>query len=64
MSDNPTNVLLEQIIHQNQAVLEIVGEMQKQLSDVPKRDEFIQVKNDIQTIKTAVTATNSDLHEL
>lgn len=62
--DNYTNVLLEDIRSQMQAVLEIVGENQKTLQDVPKRNEFNKLKSDVVVIKEAVKQTNKDVQRL
>jgi predicted nucleic acid-binding Zn-ribbon protein len=48
-------ILLEEIRDQNKAVLEAVGEMRRELSNVPKRDEFEELKEDVKVIKAAVT---------
>ena len=48
-------VLLEEIRDQNKAVLEAVGDMQKQLADVPKRAEFDELRADVRVIRAAVT---------
>ncbi len=65
MSDIDTNhvgVLLEQIASQNQAVLEAVGDMQLKVALLPTMQQDIaELKQDIKTIKPAVTATNRDV---
>jgi Tfp pilus assembly protein PilO len=47
-------VLLEEIRDQNKAVLEVVGDMQQQLADVPKRAEFDELRADVRVIRAAV----------
>ena len=59
-----TNVILEDIRNQMQAVLEIVADVQTQVSDMPKRDELNELKDDVKTIKQAVIDTNKDLRLL
>lgn len=62
--DNDTNhfgVLLEQIVSQNQAVLEAVGDIQSKVANLPTRAEFNELKQDVKTIKAAVTDLSSDL---
>lgn len=55
MSDQDyTAILLEEIRDQNKAVLEAVGGMRKELADVPKHDEFDELKQDVKVIKAAV----------
>jgi archaellum component FlaC len=57
-------VMLEQVLDQNRAVLEAVGDMQPQVADLPKRDEFEELKQDMQIVKAAVTDTNREVHDL
>lgn len=64
MSDNYTNIMLEEIREQNKAILEVVDDMQRQLKDVPKRNEFEEVKADMKIVKAAVTDTSHEVHEL
>jgi hypothetical protein len=59
--DNYTGVLLEQIRDQNKAVLEAVGDIRAKVENLPTRDEFNELKQDVKTIKAAVTTTNRDL---
>jgi hypothetical protein len=56
-----SGVLLEQIVSQNQAVLEAVGDIRAKGENLPTRDEFNELKQDVKTIKAAVIATNRDL---
>jgi hypothetical protein len=66
MSDadiNHLSVLVEHVIDQNRAVLEAVGDIQRKVADLPTRAEFNELKQDVKTIKVAVTATNRDLKE-
>lgn len=62
--DNYTNVILEEIRDQNKAVLEAVGSMREELRQVPKHEEFDDLKQDVKTIKAAVTAMNKDAANL
>ncbi len=54
--DNYIGVLLEEIRDQNKAVLEAVGDMQKQVAEIPaiKRD-IGELKDDMKVVKAAVT---------
>ncbi len=66
MSDSDANhfgVLLEQIVDQNKAVLEAVGDIRRKVADLPTRAEFNELKQDMKVVKAAVTATNRDLKE-
>ena len=66
MSDSDANhfgVLLEQIVDQNKAVLEAVGDIQRKVADLPTRAEFNELKQDMKVVKAAVTATNRELTE-
>ncbi len=44
-------------------VLEAVGDIQRKVAYLPTRAEFNELKQDVKTIKAAVTATNRDLKE-
>ncbi len=59
--DNYTDILLEEMNSKMQAVLEIVSDNQRVLQDIPKRDEFNELKADVATIRAAVTDTNKEL---
>ena len=64
MSDadvNHLSVLMEQVVDQNKAVLEAVGDIRAKVEDLPTRDEFNELKRDVTTIKVAVTDLSSDL---
>ena len=66
MSDadiNHLSVLVEHVIDQNRAVLEAVGDIQRKVADLPTRAEFNELKQDVKTIKAAVSATNRDRKE-
>lgn len=60
---NHFSVLVEQVLHEVQATNEGVAAIREELARVPKRDEFDELKQDVKTIKAAVTATNRDLAE-
>jgi hypothetical protein len=64
MNDSDANhvgVLLEQIVSQNQAVLEAVGDIRAKVENLPTRDEFNELKQDVKTIKASVTDLSRDL---
>ena len=66
MSDSDANhfgVLLEQIVDQNKAVLEAVGDIQRKVADLPTRAEFDELKQDVRIIKAAVVDLSRDLAE-
>ncbi len=50
-------VLLEQIVDQNKAVLEAVGDIQRKVANLPTRDEFDELRRDVK-------ATMSALHDV
>lgn len=58
-----TDVLLEEVIGQNKAVLEIVGSMQVEMKSLAKQKDLEEVKTDLKTVKAAVTATNADVRD-
>jgi peptidoglycan hydrolase CwlO-like protein len=64
MSDNYTAIILEEIRDQNKAVLEAVGDIQKQVSKITTMEENItEIKTDIKVIKAAVTDTNTQVRD-
>jgi len=54
-------VLMEQMRDELRAVHVAVGGIQEQLADVPKRDEFDELRKEVRQIRAAVTATNEDV---
>ncbi|HEY7348121.1 MAG TPA: DUF2730 family protein [Ktedonobacterales bacterium] len=63
MEQDHLEVLLEQIVSQNKAVLEAVGDIRTKVDNLPTRDEFNELKRDVQTIKAAVTDLSHELAE-
>jgi hypothetical protein len=62
---NYTNVILEEIRSQMSAVLEIVSDNQRKLDNMPTREEFDDLKGDVNTIKRAVVDNDKTTrHEL
>lgn len=62
---NYTNVILEEIRSQMSAVLEIVSDNQRKLDNMPTREEFDDLKADVNTIKLAVVDNDKTTqHEL
>lgn len=62
---NYTNVILEEIRSQMSAVLEIVSDNQRKLGNMPTREEFDNLKADVNTIKRAVVDNDKTTrHEL
>ena len=49
-----SDVLLEQIVDQNKAVLEAVGDIQRTVANLPTRDEFDELRRDVKTTMSAV----------
>jgi hypothetical protein len=47
-------VLLEQIVDQNQAVLEAVGDIQRKVANLPTRDAFDELRRDVKTTMSAL----------
>ena len=47
-------VLLEQIVDQNKAVLEAVGDIQRKVANLPTRDEFDELRRDVKTTMSAL----------
>lgn len=62
---NYTNVILEEIRSQMSAVLEIVSDNQRKLDNMPTREEFDDLKAEVNTIKLAVVDNDKTTqHEL
>ena len=62
---NYTNVILEEIRSQMSAVLEIASDNQRKLDNMPTREEFDDLKADVNTIKRAVVDNDKTTqHEL
>lgn len=57
-------VLMEQVLHEVKATNEGVGAVKEMLIRKPDREEFDELKQDVKTIKAALTATNRDVAEL
>jgi carbon monoxide dehydrogenase subunit G len=63
--DNYIGIILEEIRDQNKAVLEAVGDMQQNVALIPGiKEDTQELKQNVRTIKTAVTATNKDMADL
>jgi hypothetical protein len=63
--DNYTDVLLEDIRSQMQAVLEISRDTQKKVEPLATMQEDVaELKSDLKTVKLVVTDTNKDLNLL
>jgi peptidoglycan hydrolase CwlO-like protein len=58
---NRFSVLMEDQNSKLDAVLEAVGDIQAKVANLPTRDEFNELKQDMKVVKAAVTATNRDL---
>ena len=63
MSDNKdyTGVLLEDMNSKMDAVVEAVGQMQGQINNLPTRDEFQELRDDVKVIKKVVTGHSEQL---
>lgn len=58
------SVLIEQVIHQNQLILENIVDMQADIAWIkPKVARIDIIEADIKTMKLAITATNKDLRQ-
>lgn len=56
------SMLVEEVISQNKAVLEIVADNQRQLAKLPAMENDVkELKPDVKVIKLAVTDTNHEL---
>ena len=59
-----TDVLLEGIRDQNRAVLEAVTQLQDKAQKLATKDDLSRVETKVDTIQSAVKATNLDLASL
>lgn len=64
MSNDDVAILLEEIVSQNKAVLEIVGDMQKSMGVLAKQSDLEEVKSDVKIVKAAITDTNKDMQHI
>ncbi|MDO8591430.1 MAG: hypothetical protein Q7R60_00695 [bacterium] len=65
MADTDYNgVLLEDINGKFDAILDSVKGIREQVNELPTRNEFDELKDDVKTIKAVVTQTNKDLDKL
>lgn len=65
MADTDYNgVLLEDINGKFDAILDSVKGIRGQVNELPTRNEFDELKDDVKTIKAVVTQTNKDLSKL
>jgi hypothetical protein len=60
---NHFSVLMEDQNSKLDAVLEAVGAIRAKVEELPTRDEFNDLQQDVKTIKAAVTDTSRDLHK-
>ena len=60
---NHFSVLMEDQNGKLDAVLEAVGDIRAKVEDLPTRDEFNVLKQDVKTIKAAVTDLSRDLKQ-
>lgn len=61
--DNYIGMLLEEIRDQNKAVLEAVGGIRQKVDNQPIRSEFNELRDDVKTIKAAVTDQSKELKD-
>ncbi len=54
-------VLLEQIVDQNKAVLEAVGDIQRKVANLPTRDEFDELRQDVKTTMSALRGVSGQV---
>ncbi len=61
-SNNDLGVLIEQVIHQNQVILENLGDIQEKVNKIPILEEKIDnLQDDMNTVKKALTHTNNQV---
>ena len=60
---NHFSVLMEDQNAKLDAVLEAVGDIQTKVADLPTRNEFEELQQDVKTIKAAVTDLSRDLEQ-
>jgi hypothetical protein len=62
--NNHLGVLLEDMNGKMDGVVEAVGQLQDQVKNLPTRDEFNELKADVQVIKQVVTGQEQRLNQL
>ena len=55
--------LMEQVLDEVKATKESVGMVKEMLANEPDREEFDELKQDVKTIKAAVTDLSRQVHE-
>ena len=63
-TDNYLGLLLEEIRDQNKAVLEAVGDMQRNVAKIPAIEQGVtELKQDMKIVKAAVTDLSRQVHD-
>jgi hypothetical protein len=59
-------VLLEQLVDQDKAVLEAVGDIQRKVANLPTRDDFDELRRDMKTTMSALRDVSGQVadHEI
>jgi len=56
--------MLEELLGQNKAILEAVGDMQVHVAKIPKIEAAVErLEADMHVVKAAVTANSRDIHD-
>ena len=62
MKKNYTDVLLEDMNHKFDLLLEIVGQMRDEMKTLAKQTDLEEVKQDVKVVKAAVTDLSRQVH--
>ena len=62
MKKNYTDVLLEDMNHKFDLLLEIVGQMRDEMKTLAKQTDLEEVKQDVKVVKAAVTDLSLQVH--
>jgi len=60
---NHFSVLMEDQNGKLDAVLEAVGDIQRKVADLPTRDEFDELKQDMKVVKASVRSLSAQVHD-
>lgn len=63
VSKDHTDIIFEEMNSKFDHVVEAVGQMQSQLKEIPKRDEFNELKSDVKIIKASVVSHSNQLND-
>jgi hypothetical protein len=64
MNENQLGVILEDMSSKMDGVVDAVGQLQNHVKNLPTRDEFNELRDDVRTIKQVVTNHDQRITQL